>query len=133
MSTSLALRLAALLGVTAIAAGTFGAHGLQGRVDPTLLPTFETGVRYHAYHALALLALAALRPRLGRAATWAGWLFFLGSVVFAGSLYALVLSGQRLFGAVTPFGGVMLLAGWGCLLGVAVRPEAGAVAPPPPS
>ncbi len=41
-----------------------------------------------------------------------------GSVVFAGSLYALVLTDQRWLGMITPIGGVGFLAGW-CLLGLA--------------
>ena len=32
--------------------------------------------------------------------------------MFSGSLYALVLTGQRWLGAVTPIGGVALIAGW---------------------
>jgi uncharacterized membrane protein YgdD (TMEM256/DUF423 family) len=32
--------------------------------------------------------------------------------VFAGSLYALALSGVRAWGAVTPLGGLCFLAGW---------------------
>jgi uncharacterized membrane protein YgdD (TMEM256/DUF423 family) len=45
----------------------------------------------------------------------AGWLFTAGIVVFSGSLYALALSGVRVLGAITPIGGVCLLAGWAAL------------------
>jgi uncharacterized membrane protein YgdD (TMEM256/DUF423 family) len=104
-------------GLVAVAAGAFGAHALRTRLTADLLATFETGARYQMYHALALLAVAWLtsaRPG-SNAAVWAGGLFLLGTVVFSGSLYALALSGQRWIGAVTPLGGVALLAGWGCL------------------
>ena len=50
-----------------------------------------------------------------RAARWAGWLFIAGIVIFSGSLYLLVLSGQKWLGAVTPLGGLAFLAGWLCL------------------
>ena len=101
----------------AVAAGAFGAHALRDRLDDSLLAVFETGVRYQMYHALALLAVAWVMDRWGGGlVVWSGWLFVAGTVVFSGSLYLLALTGQRLFGAVTPLGGVALLAGWVALL-----------------
>jgi uncharacterized membrane protein YgdD (TMEM256/DUF423 family) len=41
-----------------------------------------------------------------------------GMVLFAGSLYALALTGIRGLGAVTPFGGALFIAAW-VLLAVA--------------
>jgi uncharacterized membrane protein YgdD (TMEM256/DUF423 family) len=35
-----------------------------------------------------------------------------GTVVFSGSLYLMAVSGQRWLGAITPVGGLLLLAGW---------------------
>jgi uncharacterized membrane protein YgdD (TMEM256/DUF423 family) len=106
-----------LSALVAVGAGAFGAHALRARLSPDLLAVFETGARYQMYHALALLAvawLAAARPGTNTV-VWAGGLFVLGTVVFSGSLYALALTGQRWFGAITPLGGVAFLAGWGCL------------------
>ena len=117
----LPLLLAAIAGFTAVAIGAFGAHGLKERLSADLLAIFEVGVRYHAYHALALLALAAFGHRLGRAGTVAAWCFFVGILVFGGSLYALALTGHRWLGAVTPIGGVCFLAGWLALGVAAVR------------
>jgi uncharacterized membrane protein YgdD (TMEM256/DUF423 family) len=109
--------LSALVGV---ALGAFGAHGLRGRVTPEMLNVFEVGVRYQLYHALALLTVGAIAGRLpGGALAIAGWLFVAGTVVFSGSLYLLVLSGQRWLGAVTPLGGLAFLAGWLVLAWVA--------------
>lgn len=110
---------AALLGV---ALGAFGAHALEGRLEPRDLATFETGVRYQIYHALALLALAWMVSRWPGAATaFAGWAFVAGIVVFSGSLYVLVLTDTRWLGAVTPLGGVAFLAGWAALAWAVVR------------
>lgn len=107
------LVLAAVLGFLGVALGAFGAHGLRGRVGPEDLQIFETGVRYQMYHALALIAVAWLSTRFpGTAMTAAGWFMVAGVVIFSGSLYVLVLSGLRWLGAVTPLGGLSLLAGW---------------------
>ena len=108
-----ALVLASLLLFLAVALGAFGAHALKSRLTPDLQAVWQTAVQYHAWHALALLAIGVLllvRPdaRVGLAA----WLFVAGIVLFSGSLYAMVLTGARGLGAVTPFGGVAFLAGW---------------------
>ena len=114
--------LASAFGFVGVAAGAFGAHALRATLTPADLAIFETGVRYHLVHALALVAAAWVATRWpGGAATAAGWLFAAGIVVFSGSLYALVLSGQRWLGAVTPVGGVALLAGWLALGWAALR------------
>jgi uncharacterized membrane protein YgdD (TMEM256/DUF423 family) len=116
MSPRTLVVLAALLGGLAVAAGAFGAHGLRDRVDAGLLAAFETGARYQMFHALALLGLAWAVDRWPDAGLGlAGWLFVAGTVLFSGSLYAMTLSGVRALGAVTPFGGVCLIAGWAVL------------------
>jgi uncharacterized membrane protein YgdD (TMEM256/DUF423 family) len=103
----------ALIGV---AAGAFGAHGLRQRLSPEMLAIFEVGVRYQLYHALALIAVAWAHTRWpGALASTSGWLFVIGTLVFSGSLYLLSLTGARWWGAVTPLGGLMFLAGWICL------------------
>lgn len=106
----------------AVALGAFGAHGLKDRVPVERLAVWETGAHYQMYHALALLLVAALYERLpakaqGLART-AGYLFAAGCVIFAGSLYALTLSGIKILGAITPIGGVCFLSAW-VLLGIA--------------
>jgi uncharacterized membrane protein YgdD (TMEM256/DUF423 family) len=115
VTARLAGGLGALLGFLAVALGAFGAHALRSRVPPVLVETFETGVRYQMYHALALLACAWALDRHRAMAQAAAWLFLAGIVLFSGSLYVLVLSGQRWWGAVTPLGGLAFLAGWACL------------------
>ncbi len=102
-----------LLGALGVAAGAFGAHALRSRLTPEMLGVFETGVRYHLIHALALLSVSWAATRWpGTATSAAGWLFLGGTVLFSGSLYALTLTGVRALGAITPFGGVALIAGW---------------------
>ena len=116
------LALGSLLAGIAVAAGAFGAHALRARLSPADLATFETGARYQMYHALALLAVAWVAQQWpGPLPRAAGWLFVAGIVVFSGSLYTLVLTGQRWLGAVTPLGGVAFIVGWGCLVGAAMK------------
>lgn len=103
---------AALAGV-AVALGAFGAHWLREKLSVEDLAIFETGVRYQMYHALALMVVAWAASRWEASQIhWAGWLFVVGIVVFSGSLYTLVLTGQRWLGAITPIGGLAFLAGW---------------------
>ena len=107
---------ACVSGFLAVVFGAFAAHGLETRLPPSDLATFEVGVRYQMYHALALLAVAfALDRWPGPLGAAAGWSFLVGTLLFSGSLYLLVLTGPRALGAVTPFGGVAFLVGWALL------------------
>lgn len=110
------LILAAVLGLTAVAAGAFGAHALEARLSADDLDTYQTAARYHMYHALALIGVAYATARIGsRLVRASGWLLVAGTLVFSGSLYLLALTGVRILGAVAPIGGACLLAGWACL------------------
>lgn len=115
--------IASLLGGVAVALGAFGAHAMRGRVAENLLANYETGVRYHFYHALALFAvvIAIQRWPTSSLPTIAGWLFIVGIAIFSGSLYIMAFTGLRWLGAITPIGGVALIAGWICLMLVAWR------------
>jgi uncharacterized membrane protein YgdD (TMEM256/DUF423 family) len=98
-----------------VAIGAFGAHGLQGKLDAYSMDIYQRAVLYHYVHALGLLLVGALAgsntisASLGR---WAGMLLWIGIVFFSGSLYVLALTGNRMWGAVTPIGGVCFIAGW---------------------
>lgn len=111
------VRIAAVLGFVGVGLGAFGAHGLKSRVSPEMLAIWQTGVLYHLVHAVALLGVGVLVERVSSSAvSVAGWAFTAGVLIFSGSLYALVLSGVRVLGAVTPLGGVAFLVGWAALL-----------------
>lgn len=114
------LRLAAILGLTAVVLGALGAHALEAKIDTASLESFETGVRYQAWHALALLGLTALRAQM-RLPRGIGWLWGSGVILFSGSIYGLSLdelAGAQwsFLGPVTPLGGLLMIAGWAWLL-----------------
>ncbi|MGL4819269.1 MAG: DUF423 domain-containing protein [Bacilli bacterium] len=106
-------RTAALLGAVAVALGAFGAHGLKDLVDAGMLANWETAVKYQMFHVTALFVVAYL---LNKEATpklrWAGNLFIVGTAIFSGSLYIMVLTGMKWLGAITPIGGVAFIIGW---------------------
>ena len=112
------LVLAAAFGLVGVAAGAFGAHALRARVPPERLVSFETAARYLMYGAFALLGVEWFRAAGPDqvAESWAGVLLAAGTVAFSGSLFALALTGRRGWGALTPVGGVLLLAGWALLV-----------------
>jgi uncharacterized membrane protein YgdD (TMEM256/DUF423 family) len=115
------LTLSAAMGFLAVALGAFGAHGLKKKLAPLAdgadrLAWWETGAHYHLTHALALGLVAFLLARApSSAATASGYFFLAGMLLFSGSLYTMTLTGIRVLGAVTPFGGLCLLVGWATL------------------
>ena len=114
----LLLQLAGLNGFLDVALGAFGAHGLQSHLEGQAdgarrLEWWETAAHYHLVHALAFVACAWIVEKTGgRLAVFGGWCFQLGILLFSGSLYVMSLTDLRALGAVTPVGGLLLLAGW---------------------
>ncbi len=114
MSEKKFLLIGSALGFLGVALGAFGAHGLQAKVHPSILAIFETAARYQLFHAIVIVVISFIPVRSQKEDT-AGWFFTAGVIIFSGSLYLLVLTGQKFFGAVTPIGGLLLLAGWASL------------------
>nr|WP_305120978.1 DUF423 domain-containing protein [Saccharibacillus sp. JS10] len=97
-----------------VALGAFGSHILGARLGEDALKTFQTGIQYHFIHALAMLIAAVGIGVWGasRRLIWAAWLFFAGIIMFSGSLYLLSTTGLKIFGPITPLGGLAFIAGW---------------------
>lgn len=106
---SLYWKIAAMYGATAVVAGSFGAHGLKNKVPESDLQIWDTAVKYQIYHSLAIL-LTVMNG--GPNAHIPCALFTAGTTIFSGSLFGLVLTGNRKLGAVTPIGGLGLIGGW---------------------
>jgi uncharacterized membrane protein YgdD (TMEM256/DUF423 family) len=100
---------AAATGLLAIALGAFGAHALRGVLEANQTrDLWNTAVLYHLVHAPALLWAATAEPFLqGAILCWTA-----GIILFSGSLYALALTKISVLGAITPIGGLLLMAGW---------------------
>ena len=98
---------AGLLGAIAIALGAFGAHGLKERfaLIPEAAGWWETATFYLLTHAVAIGAIASR-------SVWPARLWAVGAAIFAATLYAMALGAPRWFGAITPIGGSLLIAGW---------------------
>ena len=105
------ISIAALNLAIAVALGAFGAHGLKAIVSPQQLEWWQIATLYWFIHGLGLL-LVGILIRLNYATQTTAWLLQIGVIIFAGSLYAMTLGAPRWFGAITPIGGVLMIAGW---------------------
>jgi uncharacterized membrane protein YgdD (TMEM256/DUF423 family) len=112
----------AALGGLAVVLGAFGAHALNGRIDAEALGWWHTAVEYQMGHALALVALGLSGREWVRLPAW---LMAAGALVFSGTLYAMALGAPQWLGAVTPLGGLTLIAGWAVLAWRALRGSGG--------
>ena len=112
--------LGAILAGLAVAIGAFGAHGLEKMVSAESLVTWEKGVRYQMYHAIALFIISwalVQYPEQAQTLINAAWAFIVGTILFSGSLYFLVLTGSLKLGPInlaylTPLGGFAYVLGW---------------------
>jgi len=113
MNSTLASRIAAAIGLLAVALGAFGAHALKGVLALNgTSAIWQTAAFYHFIHAVMLFVLAERNPF--PAVAW--WSFLIGIFIFSGSLYLLAATDVLWLGAVTPIGGLSLLFGWGWLV-----------------
>jgi uncharacterized membrane protein YgdD (TMEM256/DUF423 family) len=93
--------LAALSAALAIGAGAFGAHVAR----PPAVEWLKTGALYQMIHAVGTMVVGGIHRR-------AAWLMLAGAGVFSLSLYAMALGAPRWFGAITPVGGLAMIAAW---------------------
>ncbi len=123
MNARLALVMGGIFMFAAVALGAFGAHALRGHLDPQMTAVWQSAVQYHAWHAIALLVIGSLLLHFphSRGFKLAAWLFVVGILLFAGSLYVIAATGVRSLGMITPLGGVAFLAGWAAVVWAAWR------------
>lgn len=123
------IALGAANGLVATMLAAAGAHALPATVGPEGVALFRQAADFHLFHALALLATGLVPiPACAPWASRAGLLFQAGILAFSGSLYLRALLGPGSLGAfhwITPFGGLLLMAGWACLIVAGLRARAG--------
>ena len=114
MTNYRAMRIAAVMGLLAVALGAIGAHAWRERLAelPNGTAIWEKAVFYHFIHAVMLFVLAMRKPL--KRLTW--FAFLLGIILFSGSLYIYALAGTHWMVYATPFGGVSFMVGWVCLI-----------------
>ena len=105
---------AGLSGMFSVILGAFGAHGLKSRLSADMINVFQTGVEYQMYHSLVLLIACMLAYQWPETQLlrWSACLFLVGIILFSGSLYLLSVTGLRIFGPITPLGGLVLISAW---------------------
>jgi len=109
---------ASFFGLTAVALGAFGAHGLTGKISKDQLEVWKTAVDYQFYHTAALLFLSTFSRAKNNYIRFSFVTFTLGVVLFSGSLYLLTsysitgFGSPAIFGPITPIGGLCFLLGW---------------------
>ena len=110
--------LGALNALLSVALGAFGAHVLDGKVEPRYMITWQKAVTYQMLHAVGLLIIGVLMGKYPASAllSWSGWIMLLGIILFSGSLYILSLTKWSPLGMITPFGGVSFLIAWTMLI-----------------
>jgi len=106
------IALGAFYAAAAVAAGAFGAHGLENRLSDDALGQWETAARYLMYGGLALLIIGGLGERWKTSIAGPATSLAVGTAVFSSTVFSLALGGPRWLGAVTPLGGAAMIAGF---------------------
>jgi len=103
------IMISGLMGAIAITLGAFGAHGLKEtfQKNPDALGWWNTATQYLLIHAVAVGAIRSKRSI---------YLWSIGSLIFSSTLYFMALGGPKWLGAITPLGGILLIAGWVMLI-----------------
>ena len=114
--TNLIMIISGVSGGLSVLLGAFAAHGLKKKLSPEMLSAFKTGVDYQFFHtfALALVGLSLISQNIEQSLflTWAAICFGIGIIFFSGSLYLLALTRKKIFGPITPLGGLFFILGW---------------------
>ncbi len=97
---------AAVSAIFAISAGAFAAHMMGGKAAELL----HTGMQYQIAHSTVTMGLSR-NPKWRNCA----WVMIIGAALFSGSLYLIAFGAPHWLGAVTPIGGLAMIAGWLCL------------------
>jgi uncharacterized membrane protein YgdD (TMEM256/DUF423 family) len=103
----------------------FGAHGLEEKITPNQLKTFNTGLRYLIIHGLGIILISLVYLLLKKYNPWVYYLIYLGMLFFSLSLVIHALKdiigfNVNLFAFIAPIGGLCYASSW-ILLALVLR------------
>ena len=112
---------ASVFGFFGIIFGAFGAHRLRRVLEPEVLHSFETAVKYQLIHAVVLLLLGFQFDFIDFTERMIASCLIVGVFLFSFSIYALCYAkaknlNLKFMGPITPVGGLLLMSGWGLLI-----------------
>lgn len=105
-------RVAGASGAIAVMMSAYGAHAFnENTEDKSLKNVFDVSNRMHLVHSVALLGVPLCRkPAL------VGGLMTAGICLFSGTCYYHALTGDTRLRRATPYGGMLLIIAWLCML-----------------
>ena len=94
--------------------GAWGAHGLTGYLGENSIDSWQTGVQYQILHAILLFAIGSNQANgnSGLRTLFSGAFILLGTLMFSGSIYSMLLFSWDWIWPITPIGGLFLILGW---------------------
>lgn len=105
--------LGTFLAFMTVALGAFGAHALKEQLSAYGQSVYDKAIFYQMFHSLAILFVSILQYSISDLdLSICIWLFFLGIILFSGSLYILALTNIKWLGAITPIGGMLFIVSW---------------------
>lgn len=112
-------KIAAIIAMTSVILGAFGAHALKEHISEQSLASFQTATTYMTNHALALFIVGMMyRHYKKKSIIWSGFFFVMGIIMFSGSIYLSIVLKYlgydkiTLVNIITPLGGLMFILGW---------------------
>ena len=105
--------LGTFLAFMTVVLGAFGAHALKDQLSVYGQSIYDKAIFYQMFHSLAILFVSVLQYSVSDLdLSICVWMFFLGIILFSGSLYILALSNVKWLGAITPIGGMFFIISW---------------------
>lgn len=113
-----------ILVILAIVLGAFGAHGLKSITsDELILQSFDTATKYQFFQGLGFLIIPFILQRYEINGKFIFVFSLLGTILFSGSIYGITCAKVneldvllKVFGPITPLGGLCMISAWSILL-----------------
>lgn len=115
----------AILGLSSIMMAAYVDHSLALHLSGKSLSEILTAIRYHQLYAIVIcvIGLSSSMQISNRLKSWlirSAYVFLIGVLLFSFSIYLSVIFSVDNFTNLIPLGGILLMAGWGCLIRAAL-------------